>query len=172
MLERNLTPALLAALADTPVVFLAGARQVGKKTLVRAMASGPHPARYLSFDDLTALAAVQSDPQGFVSGLDGPVVRLGSLSSQSSGTHSPSLSASRQVHQPMSLIPENTGMSHTSLARQSWSSWHICTQVLSIQLAQSRPSSQGSVELWFGLQTCPNPSSSDSKQSVLPPDVG
>lgn len=67
-------PQLLAALADTPVVLLHGARQVGKSTLAQEVASGPHPARYLSFDDETVLAAAKSDPPGFVHALQGPVV--------------------------------------------------------------------------------------------------
>ena len=53
MYKRFLRPKLLAALADTPVVFLNGARQTGKSTLVRDLAEGERPARYLTFDDAT-----------------------------------------------------------------------------------------------------------------------
>jgi predicted AAA+ superfamily ATPase len=67
-------PQLLSALADTPVVLLHGARQVGKSTLAQEVASGPHGARYLSFDEETILAAAKSDPRGFVDALQGPVV--------------------------------------------------------------------------------------------------
>ncbi len=74
MIDRYITSQVLAALADTPVVVLTGARQTGKTTLVRALASSAHPARYLSFDDAGVLAAAQADPAGFVAGLDGPVV--------------------------------------------------------------------------------------------------
>ncbi len=74
MLARRMMPQLLEALADTPVVLLHGARQVGKSTLAQEVASGPHPARYLSFDDETVLAAAKSDPPGFVHALQGPVV--------------------------------------------------------------------------------------------------
>ena len=74
MIDRHVTPQVLAALADTPIVVLTGARQTGKTTLVRALASSAHPARYFSFDDAGVLAAAQADPAGFVAGLDGPVV--------------------------------------------------------------------------------------------------
>ncbi len=64
----------MAALADTPVVLLHGARQVGKSTLARRLAGHDHPARYLTLDDATVLAAARGDPEGFLGGLDGPVV--------------------------------------------------------------------------------------------------
>ncbi len=74
MYARHLTPRILEALSDTPVVLLHGARQAGKSTLAREIAGGPHPARYISLDDATNLAAASADPQGFVRGLGGPVV--------------------------------------------------------------------------------------------------
>ena len=74
MIDRHITSQVLAALADTPIVVLTGARQTGKTTLVRTLASSAHPARYFSFDDAGVLAAAQADPAGFVAGLDGPVV--------------------------------------------------------------------------------------------------
>jgi len=55
-------------------VFLNGPRQAGKSTLARAVAERRHPARYLTLDDATTLAAAHADPAGFVAGLDGPVV--------------------------------------------------------------------------------------------------
>lgn len=65
---------MLAALRDTPVVLLSGARQTGKSTLVQALAASTHPARYLTFDDAGVLAAARSDPSGFLAGLDQPVI--------------------------------------------------------------------------------------------------
>lgn len=73
MIPRNISSALLEALADSPVVLLHGARQTGKSTLVQHIASGDHPARYLTFDDSTVLAAAEADPEGFLAGLGGPV---------------------------------------------------------------------------------------------------
>ena len=74
MLQRELSHRIRAALSDTPVVFLQGARQTGKSTLVKALADRHYPARYLTLDDAGTLAAAQSDPQGFIAGLEGPVV--------------------------------------------------------------------------------------------------
>jgi predicted AAA+ superfamily ATPase len=74
MLDRHLKPAILQALSDRPVVLLHGARQTGKTTLVRELAAGAHPARYLTLDDAAVLAAARTDPEGFISGLGGPVV--------------------------------------------------------------------------------------------------
>jgi predicted AAA+ superfamily ATPase len=56
------------------VVFIQGARQTGKSTLAQSLAAHGHPARYFTLDDASTLAAAESDPQGFVSGLDGPVI--------------------------------------------------------------------------------------------------
>lgn len=74
MIERSIGPRLLEALADTPVVLLVGPRQAGKSTLAQGLAAGPHPAQYVSFDDLPQLDAAQRDPVGFVDGFRGPVV--------------------------------------------------------------------------------------------------
>src|SRR6266571_1259147 len=71
--ERHLTPALEAALDDTPVVLVVGPRQAGKTTLCRLVA-GRRGARLLSLDDAATLAAASGDPGGFIAGLDGPVV--------------------------------------------------------------------------------------------------
>jgi len=74
MIPRNIQDSVVEALADTPVVFLAGARQTGKSTLALEMAKGPHPARYVTLDDASLLGAAVRDPQGFVAGLEGPVI--------------------------------------------------------------------------------------------------
>jgi hypothetical protein len=74
MYRRNLTDAIVAALSDTPAVFLQGPRQAGKSTLAQEIANSDHRARYLSLDDAAVISAAKADPQGFVSGLSGPVV--------------------------------------------------------------------------------------------------
>ena len=74
MIRRNLTDAIIAALRDTPVVALHGARQAGKSTLAKAIARSAHPATYFTLDDADVLSAVMADPAGFVSGLSGAVV--------------------------------------------------------------------------------------------------
>jgi len=74
MKARHITAKLMDSLQDSPAVFLQGARQTGKSTLVQALAAGPHPARYLTFDEASTLAVAQEDPQGFIAGLRGAVV--------------------------------------------------------------------------------------------------
>ena len=74
MKRRNLTPLLLAALRDTPVVYLQGPRQAGKSTLAQALRDDGHNADYFTLDDAATLAAAQSDPDGFVTGLPERVI--------------------------------------------------------------------------------------------------
>ena len=67
----------MEALSDTPVVFLRGARQTGKTTLVKQLAEAPTDEsgrQYISLDSATALAGALDDPTGFVQGLKKPVV--------------------------------------------------------------------------------------------------
>ena len=64
MIPRHARSRLRQALSDRPVVLLHGARQVGKTTLVRAVAESVGSARYITVDTLTALAAARADPDG------------------------------------------------------------------------------------------------------------
>ncbi len=73
-IKRAITPRLLAALGDTPAVMLVGPRQAGKSTLVKELAAGAHPARYISLDDLRTLDAAREDPVGFVESAGGPLI--------------------------------------------------------------------------------------------------
>lgn len=65
MFQRYIRSAVEAALADTRVVLLNGARQVGKSTLARWLAEqrGGH---YRTLDDPAVAAAAQADPTAFV----------------------------------------------------------------------------------------------------------
>jgi len=78
MRVRNITSDVREALADTPVVLLCGARQVGKSTLARQLASegfgGQGAVTYLTLDDATLLARADSDPDGFIRQLTGATV--------------------------------------------------------------------------------------------------
>jgi predicted AAA+ superfamily ATPase len=74
MIKRNITPLLLDALSDTPVVFLAGARQTGKSTLVLQIAKEKFNAQYITLDDYNFLSAAKNDPQGFIAGLPDHVI--------------------------------------------------------------------------------------------------
>lgn len=69
MIQRGLTDAARRAVTDTPVIFMGGARQVGKTTLARHLIDEGVFKRYLTFDDLTTLAAAQEDPMSFVRNL-------------------------------------------------------------------------------------------------------
>lgn len=60
------------ALGDTPVVLIVGPRRAGKTTLVRKM--GDDDRTYSTLDDQTVLAAAQSDPAGFIRGLDRAII--------------------------------------------------------------------------------------------------
>lgn len=75
---RTIYTELMEALADTPVVFLRGARQTGKTTLAKKLAeesSGSETSRqYISLDSATALAGAREDPTGFVQELKKPVI--------------------------------------------------------------------------------------------------
>ncbi len=74
MLHRNITKPLLAALRDTPVVYLAGARQTGKSTLAREVCNKAYPAQYITFDEATWYSAATTDPSGFLKNLTGPAI--------------------------------------------------------------------------------------------------
>lgn len=74
LIPRATQPLVTEALADTRVVFVMGARQVGKSTLVSGVAAKDHPARLLTLDDQVTRDAALADPAGFVAGLDRPVV--------------------------------------------------------------------------------------------------
>ena len=64
---------LAEAMADTPVVLLAGPRQAGKTTLVRQIAA-LRGLRYLSLDDEVTLLAARDDPAGMIRSLDVAVI--------------------------------------------------------------------------------------------------
>jgi uncharacterized protein len=69
--ERHIRPRVEEALADTRVVAVLGARQVGKSTLVEAIASD---AEVVTFDDQATRIAADGDPTGFVAALPTPAV--------------------------------------------------------------------------------------------------
>lgn len=74
MYLRNIAEGLREALSDSPVVLLNGARQTGKSTLARSGDLGEFSGGYVTLDDAGALSAAATDPEGFLAGLEGPVV--------------------------------------------------------------------------------------------------
>lgn len=65
---------LLDALGDTRVVLLLGARQVGKSTLAEEIVGTDHPASSVNLDTQAGREAARSDPEGFIAGLERPVL--------------------------------------------------------------------------------------------------
>ncbi len=74
LFERNARALVVEALQDTRVVFVMGARQVGKSTLTTVVSEQDHPARLLTLDDRGTREAALADPTGFVAGLESAVV--------------------------------------------------------------------------------------------------
>lgn len=70
--RRSAEPLVLEALADTRVVFVAGARQVGKSTLAQGIARSSHPAEEFSLDVRATRETALADPEGFIAGMRGP----------------------------------------------------------------------------------------------------
>jgi predicted AAA+ superfamily ATPase len=68
MIERKIKPQLMAALSDSPVVLIHGARQTGKSTLVKSIAEDDYPAKYITFDDSSILSAALNNPYDFITG--------------------------------------------------------------------------------------------------------
>lgn len=72
MFERFVERRAEEALSDTPVLLIVGPRRAGKTTLVRKM--GESGRTYITLDDQTVLEATQSDPTGFIRGLDRAII--------------------------------------------------------------------------------------------------
>jgi hypothetical protein len=70
-LERDITPIILEALQEMPVVVLTGLRQTGKSTFLERQKELTG-RRYVTFDDFAQLAAAKEDPEGFIEG-KGPI---------------------------------------------------------------------------------------------------
>jgi hypothetical protein len=70
MYQRNILRKLDAALADTRVVLLNGARQVGKSTLAQQLAQ-QRGGQYLTLDDPVIAELARTDPSALVNGAAG-----------------------------------------------------------------------------------------------------
>lgn len=70
---RLLETRIIEAIADTPVVLVAGPRQAGKTTLVRQLAV-QRGLRYLTLDDEVTLLAAREDPAGLIRSLDSAII--------------------------------------------------------------------------------------------------
>ena len=69
---RRIESRIAEAMADTPVVLVAGPRQAGKTTLVRQLSGAG--LRYLTLDDELTLMSAREDPVGMIRSLDRAVI--------------------------------------------------------------------------------------------------
>ena len=67
-LKRSILPRIEQALKIAPAVLIAGARQIGKSTLVFRMKRD-----YIVMDDITQLSAATHDPQGYIENINKPI---------------------------------------------------------------------------------------------------
>jgi predicted AAA+ superfamily ATPase len=74
MYHRNISANILESLSDTPVLFIRGARQTGKTTLVRDLLPDHVSSGYFTLDSSAVLSAAQTDPAGFIAGAGKPVI--------------------------------------------------------------------------------------------------
>jgi predicted AAA+ superfamily ATPase len=77
-LSRHITPRIKEALKVSPIVFLNGARQTGKSTLVQTIApklgTDKDPAQYVTLDRPVYQASASSAPEAFLAGYPPPVI--------------------------------------------------------------------------------------------------
>ncbi|MCC7531161.1 MAG: AAA family ATPase, partial [Candidatus Melainabacteria bacterium] len=66
LIARNITDNFERAIRNAPVVFLTGARQVGKSTLVKQLIGSRKDAQYITFDDPNLVMAARRDPAAFL----------------------------------------------------------------------------------------------------------
>lgn len=71
LIDRQAHGHVVEALGHSRVVFVQGARQVGKSTLARQVVARDHPAAVLTLDDRGVRDAAEVDPRGFIAGLRG-----------------------------------------------------------------------------------------------------
>jgi predicted AAA+ superfamily ATPase len=67
-LGREITPRLLRAMRQLPVVVLSGLRQTGKSTLLQNEAGLAHGHVYRTLDDFATLAAARANPESLLEG--------------------------------------------------------------------------------------------------------
>ena len=70
---RHAQPLAAEALDFSPVVFIQGARQVGKSTLAQQVMAERSFEHALTLDSQAELDAASNDPVGFLAGLEGRV---------------------------------------------------------------------------------------------------
>jgi len=74
LIERKVHPLVAEALAYSRVVFIQGARQVGKSTLAQQVLASESSGSSATLDDQLTRAAAAADPTGFIAGLPAPAL--------------------------------------------------------------------------------------------------
>jgi len=72
LFPRSIRPLIVEGMDDSRIVFVGGARQVGKTTLVTEIAQHERPMTAFTLDDQATREAAVEDPAGFVADLPGP----------------------------------------------------------------------------------------------------
>ena len=72
LFPRSIRPLIAKGMDDSRIVFVGGARQVGKTTLVSEIAQHERPMTAFTLDDRATRDAAVADPAGFVADLPGP----------------------------------------------------------------------------------------------------
>jgi predicted AAA+ superfamily ATPase len=73
MFPRRIRPLIVEGLGDSRIVFIAGARQVGKTTLTSSIIEEECPMRAFTLDDQVTREAALADPAGFLASIEKPV---------------------------------------------------------------------------------------------------
>lgn len=74
LIDRKARPLIVEALGYSRVVFVQGARQVGKSTLAQQVVTSERLATSVTLDDQVTRDAAAADPHGFIAGLAGPAM--------------------------------------------------------------------------------------------------
>jgi hypothetical protein len=69
LIPRSVRPLIVEGFEDSRIVFVGGALQVGKTTLVSDIAAHEHPMPAFTLDDQATRDAAAGDPVGFVADL-------------------------------------------------------------------------------------------------------
>jgi predicted AAA+ superfamily ATPase len=72
LFPRSIRPLIVEGMDDSRIVFVGGARQVGKTTLVGDISRHEKPMTAFTLDDRATREAAVDDPAGFVADLPGP----------------------------------------------------------------------------------------------------
>ena len=74
LIDRKARPLVVEALGYSRVVFVQGARQVGKSTLAQQVLADGHSESSATLDDQVTRDAAAADPNGFIAGLPAPAL--------------------------------------------------------------------------------------------------